>query len=133
MQKLKTDKARLRKFGLTMAAAFAVISLVIFLRGRHSAMPLSAVSLFFLLIGLSFPDWLKYIYIAWMKLAFVLSWVNTRVLLTLVFYLIFSPSGLVMRLLGIDLLKRRLDRSCDSYWVPLENKPFQPADYERQF
>lgn len=133
MDKIKTDKATLKKFGLTMAVCFAVITLIIFFRHKHSTAPTSAIALSFLLLGMGLPLSLKYVYIAWMRLAFILGWVNTRLLLCLIFYIIFSPVGLLMRLLRIDLLERKFNRPCDSYWKPKEHKQFAPADYERQF
>jgi len=133
MDKIKTDKATLRKFGLTMAVCFAVITLIIFFRHKHSTTLTSIIALFFLLFALSTPALLKYFYIAWMKLAFILSWFNTRLLLCLVFYFIFSPVGLIMRLLRIDVLERKFKSSCDSYWKPKESNQPLPADYERQF
>jgi hypothetical protein len=133
MDKIKTDKATLRKFGLTMAVCFAVITLIIFLRHKHSAVPTTVIALSFLLLGLGAPALLKYFYIAWMKLAFILTWFNTRLLLCLIFYFIFSPVGLIMRLFRIDVLERKSKSSCDSYWKPKEGNQLLPADYERQF
>ncbi|MFA5144382.1 MAG: SxtJ family membrane protein [Candidatus Omnitrophota bacterium] len=133
MDKIKTDKNILRNFGLIMALCFAGITLILFLRDKHSLILTGVVSLFFLLLTLCAPALLKYFYIPWMKLAFVLSWLNTRLLLCFIFYFIFSPIGLIMRLFRVDLLERKFDRSRGSYWKPKENKQFLPADYERQF
>jgi len=133
MDKIKTDRATLRKFGLTMAACFAMITLIIFLRHKHSTVMTSVISLCFLLCASTIPALLKYFYIVWMKFAFILGWFNTRLLLCVFFYLILSPIGLLMRLFKIDLLDRRFNRTRQSYWKPKENKEFSIADYERQF
>ena len=133
MDKIKIDRATLRKFGLTMAVCFTLITLVIFLRQRHSIFITSTISLCFLLFALAFPVSLKYFYIPWMKFAYILSWINTRLLLCLIFYLIFSPIGLVMRLFRIDLLERKFSSSRTSYWKPKEKNQFLPANYERRF
>lgn len=116
-----------------MAVCFTVITLIVFLKHKHSTNLTSVLALSFLLLGVGLPSSLKYVYIAWMRLAFILGWVNTRLLLCLIFYIIFSLVGLLMRLLRIDLLERKLNRSCDSYWKLKEAKKFAPADYERQF
>lgn len=133
MDKIKTDKVTLRKFGLTMAVCFAVITLIIFLRHKHSTALTSFIALFFLLLALYIPASLKYFYIVWMKLAFILSWFNTRLILCLIFYCIFSPVGLIMRLFRIDVLERKFERFRDSYWKPKENSRNLLADYERRF
>ncbi|MDP3041954.1 MAG: SxtJ family membrane protein [Candidatus Omnitrophota bacterium] len=75
---------------------------------------------------------LKYIYILWMRLAYILSWVNTRILLVIIFYLVFSPIGLFMRLFRIDPLERKFRRLNVSYWKPKAGKRVLPTDYHRQ-
>ena len=74
---------------------------------------------------------LKQIYKAWMCFARILSWINTRIILVILFYLIFAPIGLVMRLLKIDLLERHKDK--ESYWKNKERIDFNPLNYERRF
>lgn len=76
---------------------------------------------------------LKYIYRLWMKLGLVLSWINTRLILIILFYLLFTPMGIVMRMFGVDLLDRKIEKGKDSYWRKKEKKEFNPPDYERQF
>ena len=72
---------------------------------------------FLVLSGLLMPKTLVPVYKIWMGLATVLGWINTRILLGLIFYLIFTPIGLVMRLSGRDSLTQRIDRAANSYWV----------------
>jgi len=73
---------------------------------------------------------LKYLYIIWMRLAFILGWINTRILLLAIFYLLFTPIGIGIKLFGVDLLERKIDKNKDSYW---KKKDSLAADYERQF
>ncbi|MGA2775325.1 MAG: SxtJ family membrane protein [Candidatus Omnitrophota bacterium] len=133
MGKIKTDRLVLRKFGLMIALVFAVAALVIFLKHRQLIPLIPIISVLFLLIGLSIPSLLKYFYIVWMKLAFILSWFNTRLLLCAIFYLIFSPIGLIMRIFGVDLLGRKHVPGAASYWKYKEKKEYSPGDYEKQF
>ena len=105
MEKLKFDRIVLRKFGLTMAIAFFVISSLFFLRQKYVVSAGSlVVSCVFLVAGLVYPLLLKPAYIVWMRFAFILGWINTRVILVILFYLVFTPVGLLMRLFKIDLL-----------------------------
>jgi len=68
----------------------------------------------------------------WMAVAMVLAWINTRIILTVLFALVFTPVGLVMRLLRDPLnLKFRDGRS--SYWIRRDAKSFERLQYERQF
>jgi len=133
MDKAKTDKITLRKFGLTMSVSFAVFALVISLKKGQVTVIVPTISLIFLTAALISPRLLRYFYIFWMKLAFLLGWFNTRLLLCIIFYAVFAPIGLFMRLFRIDLLERRFDEGMSSYWKPKENKSLAADDYERQF
>ena len=133
MEKTILDKDSLRKFGVTMGIAFLVITLLMLIRHRHSVVPASIISALFFLFAFLFPSVLKPVYVFWMKLAFVLGWINTRLILIIIFYILFTPVGLIMRLFRADLLDRKIERSKNSYWKRREKKAFNPADYERLF
>ena len=62
------------------------------------------------------PASLKPVYVAWMRFAGILGWVNTRIILGLIFFLMFLPFGLVMRLFN-DPMRRKLDKSIKTYRV----------------
>ena len=85
-----------------------------------------------LLLGLILPKLLRPVNTFWMSLAMALAWVNTRIILTCLFYAVFTPVGMVMRLFR-DPLDRRLHDGRVSYWVQKESKPFDPKAYEKQF
>lgn len=127
---LKYDKQNLRRFGITMAIAFLLITFFILLKHKHSVVPTALAAVFFLMSGIITPISLKPIYILWMKLALVLSWINTRLILFVMFYLIFTPIGLAIKLFGVDLLDRKIDKNKDSYW---KKEELTLSDYERQF
>jgi len=69
----------------------------------------------------------------WMKLAGYLGWFMTRVILGLVFLLVFTPAGLIMRVLGKDPLKLRFDRRAASYWELRKDQDRSPERMERMF
>jgi hypothetical protein len=83
--------------------------------------------------GAVWPRALKYPYIAWMTMAFALGFVMSQVILTLFFFLLVTPVGLIARLFGKDFLNRKQDRQATTYWIPREAKAKTPASYERQF
>ncbi len=133
MEKLRLDKKTLRKFGITMGIAFLIITLIIIIRHKNSIIPTSIISATFLISAFTLPALLKPIYIFWMKLAFILGWINTRLILFILFYLVFTPIGLVMRLFRIDLLDRKIEKNKESYWRKKERSGFSPLNYQRQF
>lgn len=118
-------RAELRKFGLTMAVPLTLLGGLAWWRGSDLSTWLWAAAGVFLVTGLILPGALGPVERAWMKLAWILSSIMTRVLLTLSFFLVITPFGWLLRLMGKDLLELRIDRERESYWVPVE--PDGPA------
>ncbi len=129
----RTDIKSLRKYGVTMGVVLAVIGAVVLLKHRHNPAYFFIPSAAFLLAGLAAPVILKPVYIVWMRLALILGWINTRVLLALIFYLIFTPVGLLMHLFKADPLDLKFEHGKKGYWRVKENSPVDPRCYERQF
>jgi len=134
MTESKIDMIMLKKFGITMGAAFLVMATLIALRHSYVKLFIPAlISAVFFIIAFAMPILLKPVYAIWMKLAFVLAWLNTRLLLMAVFYFIFTPIGMGMRLFGFDILDKKIDKNRQSYWQKKEKTEINLFDYERQF
>jgi len=132
MDKLKLDKITLKKFGLTMGVAFLLFSGLFLFRHKPGVAKYSlATSSLFFIAGLIFSFLLKPIYIVWMRFAFILSWVNTRIILIILFYLVFMPVGLLMRLRRKDLLE--INSHGSTYWKEKEKTDSNIINYERRF
>ena len=67
-----------------------------------------------------------------MRLADGLSFVSTRIVLGLVFFLAVTPIGVVKRFTGWDPLGRRRSRR-DSYWVAYSERQHDPKHFEKMF
>ena len=122
-------KKELRKFGIAMALFLGAIASIRLWRGH----PVSARVLYALLSIAFLPEALRPTYWLLMKVAHALGWFNTRLILIVLFYLVFTPIGLVLRLFGKDLLNRKIDPEAKSYWIPRPKEPFDEKRYERQF
>lgn len=57
----------------------------------------------------------------------------TKLLLSVVFYIAITPLGLIMRLFGKDMLKKRIEKDRDSYWIKKESAAEPISSYEKQF
>jgi hypothetical protein len=127
------SKSELRKFGLTVGSAFAVFGAISWWRG-HELPPRILWTLAGLLIvpGILAPSILGPVQRGWMAFAMVLGHINTRIILTALYYLVMTPVGLVMRLFR-DPLDRSLKDTRDSQWIRREQQPVDVARYERQF
>ena len=130
--KLKSGERDLRKFGLLVGAVFALLAAWCWWRGKPAFPYLLAAALPLLALGAAWPRSLKWLYIGWMSLALVLGLVASTILLTVIYYLVVTPVGLLARALGKDFLSRRIQRDVPSYWIP-RPRAKQRHEYEQQF
>ncbi len=68
-----------------------------------------------IVLALLVPMALTYPYQIWMKFGQVMNWINTRIILGILFYVIFFPVGLLLKLFGKDPMHRKLDKKSSSY------------------
>lgn len=133
MDKIGTNKKDLKKFSITMFVALVIIGSILFLKNKNGYIWCYLSGGIILSLGMLAAKLLKPVYVAWMRFAFVLSWINTRLILFIIFYFIFAPMGIVIRLFGVDLLDRKINKDSASYWKKKEKIDFNPLNYERQF
>lgn len=72
-------------------------------------------------------------HVVWMTAAALLGAINSRVLLSLMFYLVFTPYGFISRLAGRDPLNRRAAAKRESYWTPRKKTRQTKEGFERLF
>jgi hypothetical protein len=113
------DKSGLRKFGLTTGLIFAglfgfLLPWLWQLTAPKWPLIVGAVLCSLALIA---PRSLAPFYSLWMRLALVLGWINSRIILSLIFGIIVTPMAIVMRLLGKDPMTRKLEREKTTYRV----------------
>ena len=127
-----TDAAQLRKFGLLVGGIFCAIGLwPAVIRGAGPRSWALVVGVLLLAPALLAPRILMPVYRIWMTVGEALGWINTRILLGVVFYGLITPMGLIKRLRREDPMRRRHDPAAQSYRVP---KPPRPgAHMNRQF
>lgn len=132
-QKLDRSRRALRRFGVTIGiAALALGSLLLWRHNRGAGWPLISVGALLLLTAGFAPTTLKWVHRPWMMLALALGWCMTRILLTIIFFLVVTPIGLLQRLCGKSPLEIGFRSGATSYWQPRTGRPI-PADYEKQF
>jgi hypothetical protein len=129
----KTGRKEIRSFGLLFATLSVLAGAFLIWKGNQHFWIAFGIAGIFLLTGLFMPRVLGPFYRIWMRFAAILAWVNTRILLTVFFMVILTPIGLIMRLLGKDLLNQKFDRSAQSYWVKRPADRKDGASYEHLF
>ena len=132
IKNIKTDKKDLRGFAYTIGIILIIISAILFYYNNPIFKIFIKISASFILVGFVTPIILKPIYLVWMVFAVILGWIMTRVILSLVFYLIMTPIGLLTRLIGEDFLGLKKTDS-GSYWNLRDSNYETNQDYEKQF
>ena len=133
LEKLKTGAHELRKFGLTVGMVFVLLGVLFLLRDRSSYPFFLGAGAVLVAFGVIWPHALKYVYLAWMALAFALGLIMSNVILTLFFFLLVTPTGLLARLFQKDFLARKWNKQAASYWIPCATEKKIAGSYERQF
>ena len=122
-----------RSFGLVFAAVFALVGAVSwYYGGRHWLWWLGG-SVAFGFIALMIPRVLAPLNAVWTKLGLLLFKVISPVVLALVFYVTVVPMGLLLRLLGKDLLNLKWQQEIDSYWIVRTPPGPEPDSLRNQF
>ncbi len=123
----------LRHFGWLVGAVLGILFGVIFPWFFGRALPRWPwfIATPLLLLGTLAPALLRGPYRAWMFLGNILNWINTRIILTLLFFLVFAPLGFLARLFGWDPMRRKRDSHQSSYRV--ESKPLTLEHMERPY
>ncbi len=122
-----------RKTALIVAVMLAAIAAFLFYRGRTTnAWVVGGISSALIVIGLFVPPLAKLFHRVWMWIAVKLGWINSRILLTLVYVLMFVPYKIVSRIVGRDPLFLRQPVG-ESYWHKREKTHQEPEQFERLF
>lgn len=129
------EKKNLSVFGYGLAVILVFVS---FRLWRHYGLNATHALLFPGIIALVFVtgtryDLLRPFYRQWMKAAHFIGSIITGLVLSILFYLVFAPIGILLRLLRKDLLDQKIDHTVNSYWIKKEQVNFDKNHYTRQF
>src|SRR5262245_51331900 len=123
-----------REFGLIVGGMLILLSAWWLFRGKFATatqiiLPIGSL---LVLLALVWPRSLVLPNRAWMTLASILSFISTRVILAIVFFLILTPIGLIKRAMGWDPLHRRAHKG-ESYWHPYPERQRDLRHYEKMY
>jgi len=134
LKNIKSGRKELREFGLTIGIILVVLGGLVLWRGKREFSPyLLSVGVTFITLGLTFPGILKPLQKVWMGFSVVMGFFVSRIILSVLFFLVISPIGLIARLLGKDLLDQRIDKSVGSYWKDRDEVNKSKESYENQY
>jgi hypothetical protein len=134
MGKIRNELKDLKQFGSTLAAILFVFGAVNLMKGRVAWYAwLFGLSLTALLAVIINPKWIRPVYSVFVKFAHVMGWVNTRIILVAIYYLILTPISIVMRIFHADPLHLKILKDSNSYWVKKDVCKASKAGLEKQF
>ena len=118
-QKIKIGSER--GFGLVFFCFFLIVAAWPLFSGETPRLWALAVAFIFVVLALVRPAVLTPLNRLWFQFGLLLGKIVSPIVMSLVFFLTVLPTGIIMRLLGKDLLNRKIDRSAPSYWVKRED------------
>ena len=131
--KTRVTTAEARRTALVVAAVLVAIAAWNFYRGRTAVSAVfGGAGCVLGLAGLFSPGLARHFHVFWMRVAAVLGYVNSRVLLSVMYYGVFTVYGFVSRLVGRDPLSRR-GAARESYWVERKRTRQTREGFERLF
>lgn len=135
IKNIKSDKKELRKFGVTVGIVLILISLLfLFVWNNETVFTVLSISgsvlIFF---GILLPKVLFPVHKIWMAFAVVLGFIMTRIILSILFYIIVTLVGMIAKIFRKDFLDKRIDKNKKSYWHQRETIAYTKELTERQF
>jgi hypothetical protein len=122
-----------RSFGCVFTGFFAFVGGVKLYTGHAWALYWFVASAAFLAAALLAPRILGPLNRLWMKFALLLYAVMNPLTMVMLFFLVVTPIGVVMRLAGKDFLRKRLEPGATSYWLPRDPPGPAPDSMKQQF
>jgi len=133
IKNIKSDKKELKKFGLTVGAVLLAVGLVLYFLEKPANLYPISIGAFLAAAGLSVPEILLPLQKLWMALAVILGFIMTRVILSILFFVVVTPIGFAAKIFGKDFLDEKIDRKKESYWHYREKKEYDKSQTEKQF
>tara|TARA_Y100001970_G_C14208585_1_gene845528 strand:- start:178 stop:591 length:414 start_codon:yes stop_codon:yes gene_type:complete len=133
IRNIQSGKKELRNFGFTIGIVLLLIAGVLFYKNNNLFISFAYIAGVFIVLGFLFPQLLKPIYFIWMIFAVVIGWIMTRLILSLLFFVIITFIRLIAGILGKSFLKLNQSKESKSYWNNRVGQLEKNQDYEKQY
>lgn len=131
LKEIQCTPKNLKAFGLILGGILLALAAAGWWKGRPSYPYWLAAGLLIFFAGALYSHILRPVYKAWMTVAMLIGWVLTRVILSVLFYAILTPLGLINRFSGKNILSDKPNQQT-TYWIQ-RTSPKTKAQYENQF
>lgn len=129
--KLPSEKS----FGITFAVVFTLLTVWLYFRKHHAdyAVITFIAAACFLAAAYLRPAILRPLNKVWMKFGLLLHKVINPIVMGLLFFLVFTPMALIMRMLGKDFLRMKRSKAEKSHWIVRTNESHAPSSMKDQY
>ena len=114
---IQTEKPSEKSFGVVFSIVFLIVALYPLINSESLRIWALVVSIIFFLLAFLAPKILVLPNKLWFKFGFLIGSFVAPIVMAFVYFVTVVPTGFIMRLLGKDLLKQKLDKNAKSYWV----------------
>ena len=132
IKNIKSDKKELKKFGGQVGGILVLVGALLFVFAKSSALIFLGIGGLLVIVAFLFPVVLLPLQKVWMTLAVVLGFIMTRVILSILFYLVITSINLISRLFGKDFLNLKIEKDKKSYWN-IRDEEYKQSSTEKQF
>jgi len=123
-------KYDLKIFAIIWSAIFTITGVLPLLKGEEIKIWAIVIALIFNIIAFTKPQILTQFYKIWMKFGEFIGGIMSKIMMTILYFGIFTPVSIFLKLIGKDLLNKKVDKSQESYWIERET---QPESMKNQF
>ena len=117
---VSTERSSEKSFGVVFSIVFLIVSLYPLINSESLRIWALVVSIIFFLLAFLAPKILVLPNKLWFNFGLLIGSIVAPIVIILVYFVTVVPTGLIMRLLGKDLLKQKLDKNAKSYWIERE-------------
>ena len=122
-----------RSFGIVFAVVFTIIGLLPLIKSGAPHYWSLGVAAGFLVVAFLIPKVLAPLNRFWFRIGLLLHAIINPIIMGLMFYVVITPTGFVMRLLGKDILRLKFDQKAESYWIERESPESVDSSFKNQF
>lgn len=124
-----------RSFGFTFAVVFALLAGFTYwhLGATTTFYTMTILTLVFVVVTLTAARLLRPLNLIWLKFGLLLHKVINPVIMGLLFFAVFTPMGVAMRAMGVDLLRLKRKPATETYWISMRDEDIQDSSMKNQF
>ena len=129
----QSERSSDRAFGLIFSVFLLIVAIVPVFRGRPLRVWAIFLSPLFLTVSLIRPGWMSPLSSAWHRFGLLTQRITNPIIMAILYFIVITPFGILMRLLGRDILHLKWDSDSSSYWIVRQPPGPAPDSMRDQF